>query len=96
MLAVRTQPDTAVYVTDLVDERLAVARACGAAWTGNPQHEDVVGAIRRLEPLGLDVVFECAGQQDAIDQAVELLKPGGTLLIVGIPEVERISFNIAT
>lgn len=95
MLAVRTQPDTAVYVTDLVDERLAVARACGAAWTGNPQHEDVVGAIRRLEPLGLDVVFECAGQQDAIDQAVELLKPGGTLLIVGIPEVERISFNIA-
>lgn len=83
-----------VYVTDLLDERLAVARACGAAWTGNPRHADVVAAIHRLEPLGLDAVFECAGEQDALDQSIELLKPGGTLLVVGIPEVDRVSFNI--
>jgi len=71
-----------------------VARACGAAWTGNPRREDVVAAVRRLEPLGMDAVFECAGEQEAIDQSLELLKPGGTLLIVGIPELDRISMNI--
>ena len=81
LLAVRAQTQATVYMTDLVDERLAVARACGAAWTGNPRREDVVAAIRRLEPLGLDAVFECAGEQDALDQGVQLLKPGGALLV---------------
>ena len=94
LLAVRAQAQAAVYATDLVDERLAVARACGAAWTGNPRREDVVAAVRCLEPLGMDAVFECAGEQEAIDQSLELLKPGGTLLIVGIPELDRISLNI--
>jgi threonine dehydrogenase-like Zn-dependent dehydrogenase len=42
----------------------------------------------------VDVVFECAGQQETIDQAVELLKPGGKLMLVGIPRLERISFII--
>jgi L-iditol 2-dehydrogenase len=94
LLAIRAQtPDTVAYATDLVDERLSVARVCGAAWTGNPQREDVVAAIRRLEPLGLDAVFECAGEQDALDQSVQLLKPGGDLLVIGIPEADRISFN---
>ena len=94
LLAVRAQTQATVYVTDLVDHRLAVARACGAAWTGNAGREDVVHQIQHLEPLGLDVVFECAGEQAAIDQGIDLLKPGGALLIIGIPEVDRISFNI--
>jgi L-iditol 2-dehydrogenase len=94
LLAIKAETEATVYVTDLVDARLAVARTCGAAWTGNPHKEDVRAAIQKLEPLGLDVVFECAGEQEAIDQGIDLLKPGGTLLIVGIPEVDRISFNI--
>jgi threonine dehydrogenase-like Zn-dependent dehydrogenase len=40
----------------------------------------------------LDVVYECCGQQEAIDQAVDLLKPGGRLMVIGIPEIERLSF----
>ena len=71
-----------------------MARECGATWTGNPRREDVVAAIRKLQPLGLDAVFECAGEQDAIDQGLELLRPGGALVIVGIPELDRISFDI--
>jgi len=93
-LAVQAQTQARVYVTDLIDARLALARACGAAWTGNPRHQDVVAAIQRREPLGLDVVFECAGEQGALDQGIELLKPGGALLVIGIPEVDRVSFNI--
>ena len=95
LLAIRALTQATAYVTDLVDERLAVARACGAAWTGNPRHEDVVAAIRRLEPLGMDAVFECAGEQAALDQGTELLKPGGALLVIGIPEIDRVSFNIS-
>lgn len=83
-----------VFVTDLLDYRLEAARRAGATWTGNPAQTDVVGDIAALEPGGLDVVFECCGQQEALDQATDLLKPGGRLLIVGIPEVDRVSFSI--
>lgn len=96
LLAAQASMAGRVYVTDLVHDRLKAARAAGAVWAGNPQGEDVVAAIHKLEPLGLDMVFECAGEQEAIDQAVQLLKPGGTLLIVGIPEVDRVSFDINT
>ena len=44
----------------------------------------------------MDFVFECAGQQETLDQSVELLKPGGTVLMIGIPEVDRVSFSIHT
>ena len=82
----------AVHMTDLRDNRLALARRMGADWTGNPEKDDIVADIARAQPLGVDLAFECAGEQDTLDQCVEVLKPGGTLLAVGIPELDRISF----
>jgi L-iditol 2-dehydrogenase len=96
LLACRLAVDCRAYVTDLIDERLKLASHCGATWTGNPKKCDVAKKIRDAEPLGVDFVFECAGEQETVDQGVELLKPGGALLIVGIPEVDRISFPIHT
>lgn len=85
-----------VYVTDKIDERLALAAKCGATWTGNPDREDVVASISEREPLLLDVVFECCGEQDALDQAVQCLKPGGKLMLIGIPTVDRVCFLMDT
>jgi L-iditol 2-dehydrogenase len=93
LLAIRALTQATVYVTDLLDERLAVARRCGADWTGNPVRQNVVESIGQLDPLGLDAVFECAGEQVALDYGLELLRPGGALLIIGIPEVDRISLD---
>lgn len=84
----------AVYCTDKIDERVKAAREGGATYVGNPDREDVVAEILKREPLGMDVVFECCGQQEAIDQGLELLKPGGKFMMIGIPEVSRISFAI--
>jgi threonine dehydrogenase-like Zn-dependent dehydrogenase len=81
-------------VTEKIEERVEAAKKNGATWVGNPNKKDIVKEILRLEPTGMDVVFECAGQQETIDQAVELLKPGGKLMLVGIPRLERISFII--
>ena len=83
-----------IYVTDLIDERLTIAKECGATWTGNATKGDIVEQIKREEPLLLDVIFECCGKQEAMDQAIELLKPGGKLMIIGIPEFERWSFSV--
>ncbi|HUZ45055.1 MAG TPA: alcohol dehydrogenase catalytic domain-containing protein [Terriglobia bacterium] len=94
LLACKAAGDCKAYVTDLIDERLEAARRCGADWVGNPKKSDVVSALREEEPLGVDFVFECAGQQETLDQSIEMLKPGGTVLIVGIPEVNRVSFDV--
>lgn len=83
-----------IYMTDKLDDRLLLASRSGASWTGNVLHQDVVSDIIRLEPLHLDMVFECCGQQNALDQAVELLRPGGKLAVVGIPEFSRFSFPV--
>jgi len=82
------------YLTDLLDHRLELATRCGADWTGMPTRENIVKSILEREPEGLDCVFECAGQQETLDQAVELLKPGGTLVMVGIPDTNRVSFKV--
>jgi L-iditol 2-dehydrogenase len=82
------------YVTDKIAERLKLAQELGATWTGNPDKTDVVEAINSKEIRQLDVVFECCGQQDAVDNALEILKPGGTLMLIGIPEEEKLCFNM--
>ena len=94
LLAVGALCPSRTYVTDLLDNRLELAKRCGADWTGVPTSEDVVKAILKEEPDGLDCVFECAGRQETLGQAVELLKPGGTLVLVGIPETDRVSFEM--
>jgi L-iditol 2-dehydrogenase len=83
-----------IYATDKLDYRLDFAKKSGAYWTGNPNKTDIVSAIKQVEPLMLDMVFECCGQQEAIDQAITLLKPGGKLMIIGIPEVDEYTFPI--
>jgi L-iditol 2-dehydrogenase len=94
MLSAKALGAQSVFITDKIDERLSIARLEGAALTLNPLRQDVVKEIARAVPLGLDVVFECCGKQEAVDQAVDLLKPGGKLMIVGIPEFERWAFDV--
>jgi L-iditol 2-dehydrogenase len=94
LLASRLSGVGKVFMTDKIEERLIAAKRAGADWIGNPNLIDIVEKIKDTEPDQLDAVFECAGEQEALDQAVDLLKPGGKLIIVGIPEPNEISFNI--
>jgi len=96
LLPAMAQGAAAAYVTDRIDDRVAFARRAGATWAGNPDREDIVAAIRKREPQLLDAVFECCGQQAAIDQSLELLKPGGKLMVIGIPKESRLSFAVDT
>jgi len=94
LLTAMAQGASKVYVTDKISERLEIAQKCCASWTGNPDKEDITALIKEKEPLLLDVVFECCGKQEAIDQAIEILKPGGKLMIIGIPDLSRWSFSV--
>ncbi len=94
LLAIQSLAPGKVYMTDKIDDRVEAALRSGAAWAGNPDRDDIVGEIAAREPLLVDTVFECSGDPAALDQAVDLLMPGGRLVIVGIPAVPRVSFDI--
>ena len=94
LLAAKESGAAQTYITDPLEYRLEVARSLGASWTGNPEKTHIVNEILDQEPQQLDAVFECCGEQSAVDQALELLKPGGRLVIVGSLLDERVSFTV--
>jgi L-iditol 2-dehydrogenase len=94
LLAAKVAGAVAIYMTDRLDYRLEAARLQGATWTGNPDRTDIVLDIIQREPLELDAVFECCGQQTAFDQAMKLCRPMGRIAIVGIPETDHSSFAV--
>ena len=94
LLAARVAGARAVYVTDRLDYRLAMAGRQGATWTGNPDQSDIVAEIIDREPLELDVVVECCGRQSALDQAIRLCKPMGRVVITGITEADNVALDI--
>ncbi len=85
LLSAQAKEADAIYMTDKIDSRLNLAKKMGAKWIGNPNTQDIVQSIHNDIPELLDVVFECCGSQDALSQAIDILKPGGKLMIIGIP-----------
>jgi L-iditol 2-dehydrogenase len=94
MLAAKAEGAGGIFVTDKIDQRLSLASKEKASLTINPLKENIEERIRQEEPFGLDIVFECCGQQDALDQAIEILKPGGKIIIVGIPEFNKWTLSV--
>ena len=94
MLAAKAEGAASFTVTDKIQPRLAIALKEGASLLFNPEKEDFTAMLKQQFPLGLDVVFECCGQQEALDQAIDILKPGGRLIVVGIPEFYRWSISV--
>jgi len=94
MLAAKAEGAGKIFVTDKINERLTIAEKEKADMTGNPVNENIIQKMLKEDPYGPDIVFECCGQQEAFDQAVEILKPGGKLVVIGIPEFDNWSMNV--
>jgi L-iditol 2-dehydrogenase len=94
LLATQVKKAGKIYVTDKIEARLQAARGAGADWAANPNKTDIVNDILAAEPLGLDVVFECCGQQEALDQSFDLLGAGGLLVMVGTARQDTVSFSV--
>lgn len=94
MLALKAAGTGRIMVSEKIDERLVIAGKEGADVLINPLRESVRERVHGEAPLGLDIVFECCGQQETMDEAVKILKPGGKLVVVGIPEFGNWSVNV--
>jgi len=84
MQAARANGATRVFVSDFVQSRLETARKLGATETINLGEADIQQAVADLSGgRGVDVVLECSGTSKAVCSAVEVVKNGGTVQLVG-------------
>jgi len=93
VLCAKATAACSTLATDLLDERLAVARRCGADVVINARQANVAAACARAGLAEFDVVFECSGDPACVEQGQTLLRPGGALLLVGIPPGDAVSFD---
>jgi S-(hydroxymethyl)glutathione dehydrogenase/alcohol dehydrogenase len=75
-----------IVAVDVRASKLEHARALGASHAIDASHEDAVAAIRRLTRRGADYTFVAVGDTRAVSQALEALAPGGTCVLIGVPE----------
>jgi threonine dehydrogenase-like Zn-dependent dehydrogenase len=71
-----------VILTDIVDSRLETGTRVGADIVLNASKDPVVPAVERLTGgRGVDLVFECSGAPNAVNEAVHMVKRGGRVCL---------------
>lgn len=85
---------TNIVATDILEHRVDAARSFGA------NHVFLAEDSRELEEIqavtqgrGVDVAFEAAGEQQAVDTAFSAVLPGGKVILAGIPDNDKTSFT---
>ncbi|MGH2353979.1 MAG: zinc-dependent alcohol dehydrogenase [Chloroflexota bacterium] len=85
-----------VIATDVIPERIAAAQAFGADAAADARQVDLGRWIReQTSGRGVDVAIECAGAPETPGQAVDAVRAGGRVVLVGIPSDDRIDLAAA-
>jgi L-iditol 2-dehydrogenase len=74
-----------ITVSDLTERRLVLAEKMGATRTVQTGTVDLVKTVQDEKPYeGIDVVFECAGVEKSIREAMAVVRKGGRIIVCGI------------
>ncbi|MFB3042535.1 MAG: zinc-binding dehydrogenase [Candidatus Poribacteria bacterium] len=86
-----------IVTTDVVDYRLEVSKQMRATHTINAEEEDPVAAVEKITDGRMaDLVVEIVGHQtETINQCLELVKRGGTILAFGVPDDAIYDFHFS-
>jgi len=82
-----------VIATEILPHRVEAAVALGADETHLVSGKFGEQEVARFDRWGLDVVFEAAGENAAVEMAVATVRPGGKVILLGIPADDRTSFT---
>jgi len=73
-----------IVAVDLQDDKLELALELGADHALNPQRDDVKQKVLALtENRGADIAFEVAGIPDTVKTAIDVVRKGATVTLVG-------------
>ncbi len=74
-----------VLITDVSDVRLAKAKECGVDYCVNTLHKDFGEAlIESFGPDKADVIYDCAGNDITMGQAIQYARKGSTIILVAV------------
>jgi L-iditol 2-dehydrogenase len=79
---------TTILAIDPLAHRVGAAEAMGAT--------HVFETTQLPRGAGIDVAFEVAGEDAALESAIDAVRPGGRVVIVGIPAGDRMTFTAST
>lgn len=84
-----------VYISDLSAPKLAIAGQYAGLHPVNITEKPLAQVIaEETEGWGADVVFEASGSPRAYEGIFDVVRPGGTLVLIGMP-VEPTRFDVA-
>ncbi|MFV0477732.1 MAG: zinc-binding dehydrogenase [Parahaliea sp.] len=99
-------PEVEIFISDISEKRLAMAKAFGAHHTIDARSTDVVAEMKAVSgeefvlyntkgSANIDIVMECAGLELTLNQALEAVKPHtGRLVMVALYEdTPRVDLN---
>ena len=74
-----------VLITDVSDYRLSIAKAVGADFTANTSAANFGDAmIAAFGPDKADVIYDCAGNDITMGQAIRYARKGSTIILVAV------------
>ncbi len=96
LLALKAEGVTDVYVVDVMDRRLEKAAELGASAVVNSSREDAIGKIAEIAGgYGVDIAIDTSGADAAINQAIRMVKPGGTIVCVGYSKSGKVTLDMS-
>lgn len=95
LMALRASGVSRVCVVDVMENRLKKALELGADFTINASKEKVTDTLDKwTDGKGVDLVIETAGSEKTMQQAVQILKKGATLVFVGYSKNDLVSLPV--
>src|SRR2546426_12001432 len=73
------------FVIDMVDSRLEIAQGLGGIPINTKRVHPVQAIEAETDGLGADSSIECVGLLPAVDTAIQCVRGGGTISMVGVP-----------
>jgi S-(hydroxymethyl)glutathione dehydrogenase / alcohol dehydrogenase len=75
-----------IIAVDLLDSKLEAARTFGATHTVNAKNGNPVDNVKQLtDGYGAEYVFVTVGSEQAVQQAIEMIRKQGVVVLVGLP-----------
>lgn len=97
LVASKARGASNIIVVDMMEKRLDKALELGANYAINAKKENTIEKIMEItKGRGADVVIETAGAIPTVKQTVDVVRRGGTIVLVGMAPKDEIEFNFAT
>jgi L-iditol 2-dehydrogenase len=88
---------TKIYMTEPLSYRQNFSRHYVATEVYNPETQDVVAeVINATKGRGVDVAIEAAGSSQTPQQGAAMCRPGGKLILAGIPADDSLTLTAST